>query len=121
MVHFNTKPGCTALELRPPPRVLPHPLARFIWAPLNQPELALSYSKDDPSFNLHAVNDNGIPPLRPLAVTASQQDSFRHSGKLSCNLHRKHDNPAMLAGSAVIDMGRLCPAFYPNVNLNLFD
>ncbi len=119
-VHSNTKPGCTVLELQPPPRVPPRPLARFIWDPFNRPELALSYSKDNPSFNIQVVNNNGIPPLRPSAVITSQWDSFGHGVKLSYNLHCQHDNPATLVGSAVIDMDGLCPAFNPNINSNLF-
>jgi hypothetical protein len=118
-VHSNTKPGCATLELRPPPWVPPRPLARFIWAPFNRPELSLSYSKDNPSFNIHTINNNRIPLLRPSAVTISQQDSFGHGVKLSYNLHCEHNNPAV-DGYAVIDVDRLCPAFNQKFNSNVF-
>jgi hypothetical protein len=37
------------------------------------------------------------------------------------NLHRKHNNPAVFVGSAVIDTNGLCPAFNRNMNSNLLE
>ncbi len=119
-VHSNTEPSCAVLALQPPPQVPSRPLTRFVWAPFNWPELAISYSKDDPSFNIHAVNDNGLPPLQALPATESQRVSFSHNMKVMYNLHCKHNNPAVFVGSTVIDTNGLCPAFNPNANLSLF-
>jgi hypothetical protein len=119
-VHFNTKPSCAALALQPPSQVPSWPLARFVWAPFYWPKLAFLYSKDDPSFNLHAFNDNRLPSLRALPTTESQCNSFSHNVKVIYNLHRKQDYPAVLVSFAVIDTDELCPAFNPNVNSNLF-
>jgi len=84
------------VQLRPPPQVPSRPLARFLWAPFNRPEMAVSYGKDDPSFNVHAVNDNGVPPLCASSPTDSQRVSVGPRVKLSYNLHRNRDNPAVV-------------------------
>ncbi len=116
-VHSNTKLSCAALALQPPPQVPSWPLAKFVWEPFNWPKLAVSYSKDDLFFNIHTVKDNGLPLLRALPTTESQHNSFSHNVKVMYNLHREHDNPAVLVGSAVIDTNGLCPVINPNVNL----
>jgi len=103
-VHSNSAPNCSLLELRPPPQVPSRPLARFLWAPFNRPEMAVSYGKDDPSFNVHAVNDNGVPPLRASSPSDSQRVSVGPRVKLSYNLHRDRDNPAVIVGSSVVDV-----------------
>jgi hypothetical protein len=89
-VHSNSEPNCSVFELGPPPQVPSRPIARFLWAPFNRPELAASYGKDDPSFNMHTVNNNGVPPL------------------------------AVVVGSFVVGVDGLCPQFNPNENVNLF-
>jgi hypothetical protein len=81
----------------------------------------ISYSKDDPSFNIQAVNDIGLPPLQASPASESQRDLFSHNVKVLYNLHCKHNNQSVLVGSAVIDTNGLCPAFNPNANLNLFE
>ena len=101
-VHSNSEPDCSLLELRPPPQVPSRPLARFLWAHFVRPESAVSYGKDDPSFNVHAVNDNGVPPLQASSPTDSQRVSVGPRVTLSYNLHRNWDNPAVLVGSSVV-------------------
>ncbi len=55
--------NCKPLELKTPPLQAPHPIAWFLWAPFNKPELAILYSQDNPSFYNHAVNDTALPPF----------------------------------------------------------
>ncbi len=69
---------------------------------------------------MHAVNDNGVPPLHASSPTDSQQVSVGPLVKLSYNLHRNWDNPAVVVGSSVVDVDGICPQFNPNENANLF-
>jgi hypothetical protein len=119
-VHSNTKPTCQAFELKTLPSIPFWPLARFIWAPFNTPEHTISYSKDDPSFNIHTVSNNGAPPLRSSMLTPNQHASIKSEINAGYSLHRANNNPNFLAGSAVIHLDGLCSAFDPSDNLNLF-
>jgi hypothetical protein len=58
-IHSNTEEGCKPIDLRVPPSGKARPISRYIWEPFNRPELAISYARSDPSFNMHAANDNG--------------------------------------------------------------
>jgi hypothetical protein len=118
-VCSNTEPTCQAFELKTMPSIPFLPLAHFIWAPFNTPEHTISYSKDDPSFNLHAVNDNSAPPLHASMPIPNQHASIEPGVNISYYLHRAQDNPNVLAGSLVTHQDSLCPTFDPTDNLNL--
>ena len=62
-VHSHTEEKCSSLQIITPPPIAPNCLSSYQWAPFNWPESAVSYSRDDRSFNNHAVNDSGVPPL----------------------------------------------------------
>ncbi len=62
-VYSNTEATCTPIEFKTPPACHPCWISHFLWAPFNRPEHALSYSRDNPSFGKHAVNDSGHPPF----------------------------------------------------------
>ncbi len=119
-VHSNTKSACPVFEVKTPPSIPFWPLACFIWVSFNTPENTVSYSKDDPSFNLHAVKDNGAPPLRANMPTPNQQASIKSGVNVSYYLHRANNNPKVLAGSTVIHLDGLCPVFDPTDNPNRF-
>ncbi len=119
-IHLNTKPKCEAFALHTPPLVLPKPLARFLWEPFNTPKHAISFSKDDPSFNLHAVNNNGAPRLLASLPTPAQIALLDAGSHIAYYLHQEQDNPNVLTGAAVMKPDRLCPPFDPADNLNLF-
>jgi hypothetical protein len=84
------------------------------------PKHTVSYAKDDKSFNLHAVNDNDVPHLHVSTPTPNQEASTTHGIKLGYYLHRACDNLHVLAGSSVVHLNGLCPAFNPTDNQNLF-
>jgi len=107
-------------KLRPPPQVKPNPIARYIWAPFSKPELAISYSKDDTYFNNHAVNDNGLQPLRASTPSDAQHASSDAGTRVKYYLHRHDDNPSTLVGSAIISDIDLYPPFNPITNTNVF-
>ena len=50
-VHSNTERDCTSLEFKMPPTHLSWRLGHYLWAPFNRPEMAVSYSMNDASFN----------------------------------------------------------------------
>jgi hypothetical protein len=119
-IHSNTEPDCKALVILTPPSIPTRPLACFIWALFNTPEHAVSYAKDYKSFNLQVINNNGVPHLRVSTPTSNQEASTTHVIKLGYYLHRHCNNPHVLAGSSVVRLDGLCPAFDPTDNQYLF-
>jgi hypothetical protein len=114
------EPTCQAFKLKTPPSISFWPLACFIWAPFNTPEHVISYSKDDPSLNIHAINNNGAPPLRASMPTPNQHASIKPGVNIGYYLYRAHNNPIILAGSTVTYQDGLCPTFDSTDNPNLF-
>ena len=108
------------IQNQAPPQIIPKPIARYIWAPFNKPELAISYSKDDTHFNMHAVNDNGLQPLRASTPSDAQHASSNAGTRVKYYLHCHDDNPSNLVGSAVFSDIDLCPPFNPITNTNGF-
>ncbi len=78
-VHSNTEPTCQAFKLKIPLYIPFWPLTCFIWAPFNTPKHTVSCFKDDPSNNIHAVNDNGAPPLTPACLPWISMHPSTHS------------------------------------------
>jgi hypothetical protein len=119
-VHLNTDKNCGPSEIRTPPQLPSRPITGYIWAPFNKPEHAVSYSKDDKSFNNHAVNENGLQPLRALIPSDAQHTAGADGVQVKYYLHRHDNNPANLVGSAVISIDRICLPFNPIANTNVF-
>jgi hypothetical protein len=119
-IHSNAETNCCALDIRTPPQIKPQPIAWYIWVPFNKPELALSYSKDNTSFNNHAVNNNGLQPLRASIPSDAQQALSDAGTRVKYYLHRHDDNPSNLVGSAVLSDVNLCPPFNLIANTNVF-
>jgi hypothetical protein len=119
-VHSNTELTCQAFELKTPLSIPFWPLARFIWALFSTPEHTISYLKNDPSFNLHVIINNGAPPLCTSVPTPNQHASIKSGVTVSYFLHRANNNLNILAGSAFIHLDGLCPTFDPTDNPNLF-
>jgi hypothetical protein len=119
-IHSNAEPDCRMFEIKTPPQIKPKPIARYIWAPFNKPELAISYSKDDKYFNNHAVNDNGLQPLRASTPSDAQHASSDAGTRVKYYLHRHDDNPSNLVGSAILSDIDLCPPFNPITNTTVF-
>jgi hypothetical protein len=119
-MHTNSKTNCKPIKLCSPPPIPTRPIARYIWAPLNMPEHAVSYGNGDPSFNLHAVNDTGLPPMKACPPSDTQQSLVTLGVRISYNLHRKHDNPSILPGISIVNVDGLCPEFDAHKNINLF-
>jgi hypothetical protein len=119
-VHSDTEEKCSPIEIITPPQLPPRPIARHIWALFNRPEHAVSYSKNDKSFNNHAVNDNCLQPLGASIPSDTQQTACPDGVRVDYYLHRHDNNPANLVGSAVICIDGLCPPFNPIANTNVF-
>jgi hypothetical protein len=119
-IHSNTEEGCHPINIKTPPSLVPYPIAQFMWALFNKPELAISYSKDDPLFNNHAVNNNGLAPLRATIPSNAQHVSAVPGFNILYHFHRHDDNPSNLVRSAVISADGICPAFQPIVKPNIF-
>ncbi len=119
-VHSNTDKNCGPLEIRTPPQLPSWSITRYIWAPFNKPEHTVSYYKDDKSFNNHAVNDNGLQPLRALIPSNAQHTAGANGVQVNYYLHCHNDNPVNLVGSAVISVDGICPPVNPIANTNVF-
>jgi hypothetical protein len=119
-VHSNTEEGCKPTKLKTTPLLAPWPITQHLWAPFNKPELTVSYSKDDSSFNSHALNDVGLLPLKVTIPSDAQRTSVDPSNNIMYHFHRNDDNPTNLVGSAVVGVDGICPAFLPIANTNIF-
>ena len=117
IIGVHSSPNQHAKHLSSNTAVYPYSASgMLVWAPFNTPEHVVSYSKDDPSFNLHAFNNNSAPPLRTSMPTPNQHASIKSGVNVGYYLHRANDNPTVLAGSTVIHLDGLCPAFDPTDN-----
>ncbi len=119
VVHSNTEENCCVFEIHTPPQLPTQPIAWCIWAPFNKPEFAVSCSKDDKSFNNHAVNDNGLQPLQASIPSNAQHAAGVNGVQVKYFFHCHDDNPANLVGSAVVSVNGLCPPFNPIANTNV--
>jgi hypothetical protein len=119
-MHTNSKTDCKPVELRSLLPAPSQPIACYIWAPFNTPEHAVSYGDGDPSFNLHAVNDTGLPPMKACPPYDAQGSLVPSGVRISYNLHHKHDNPSILPGASIVNVDGVCPEFDAHENTNLF-
>ena len=119
-IHSNTERNCATLEFKMPPTHLSRRLGRYLWAPFNHLEMAVSYSMSDPSFYNHAINDSSLPPLSAMAPLPSQLASVPPGVNVLYFLHRPDHNPSSVVGLSVISVDGLCPPFVPDETPNLF-
>jgi hypothetical protein len=84
------------------------------------PKHAVSYGSSNPLFNLHAVNDTGLPPMKACPPSNAQQPLVPSGIQISYNLHCKHDNLSILPGASVVNVDGLRPEFDAHENINLF-
>ena len=69
---------------------------------------------------MHAVNNNGLQPLRASTPSDAQHASSDAGTRVKYYLHRHNDNPSNLVGSAIFSDIDLCPPFNPITNTNGF-
>jgi len=119
-VHSNTEAQCIHIAIKTPPTCASLCIGQFLWAPFNRPEYAILYSRDNPSFNKHAVNDSGLPPLRISDPTDGQLASSAASIEVKYFVHLPDFNPSIVVGLAVVCSDGLSPPFAPDKNSNLF-
>jgi hypothetical protein len=80
----------------------------------------LLYSRDNKSFNNHAFNDSGLPPLVASNPPDSHNAAAGNGVSIKYSLHRIDANPTIKPGSYVVSSDGLCPRFEPCDNSNLF-
>jgi hypothetical protein len=119
-VHSHTEEKCTPMVVVAPPPTPTNRLSSYLWAPFNWPEIALSYSREDKSFNNHAFNDCRLPPLIASDLPSSPNAAAGNGVSLKYCLHRIDANPTIQPGSYVVVTEGLCPRFEPCNNSNLF-
>ncbi len=114
-VHDSTQSWTEPISFWIPPSPTPLPLAPYIWEPFNKPEYSVSFAKDDDSFATDA--NHGIMATVPTSlVLASLPDGVQPL----YYLHLRDSNTATLAGTAVMSLDSLCPAFDGSPNTSLF-
>ena len=69
---------------------------------------------------MHAVNDNGLPPMMATCVMKAQQSSMESGIRPLYFLHRQGDTPNNLSGSLVVHTDSWAPAFSPVSTPNIF-
>ena len=112
-VHSHTEEKCSPLQIITPPPVQPNRLSSYQWAPFNRPESAVSFSRDDASFNHHAFNDSGLPPLVASDPPASLDATSANGVIIKYCLHLPDKDPRIKPGSYVVGTDGLCPRFEP--------
>jgi hypothetical protein len=119
-VHSHTEEKCSSLQIITPPSIPPNRLSSYQWAPFNRPKSVVSYSRDDASFNNHAINDSGLPLLvasdPPNLCDVASGDGII----VKYCLHRPNSDLCIKPGSYVVETDCLCPRFEPCDNSNLF-
>jgi hypothetical protein len=118
-VHLHTEEKCTPMVVIALPPTPTNHLSSYLWAPFNRPEIALSYSCDDKSFNNHALNDCGLAPLIASDPPSSPNAAAGNGISLKYCLHHIDANPTIKPGSYVVGTEGLCPRFEPCNNSNL--
>ena len=108
------------MEFKTPPTHTSWRLGCYQWASFNCPKIVVSYSKDDPSFNNHAVNDSGLPPLFASVPSQAQLASVPSGVNVLYYLHWPNHNPSSIVGLSVISVDGICPPFIPDETPNLF-
>jgi hypothetical protein len=119
-VHSHTEEKCSSLQIITPPPIPPNCLSSYQWAPFNRPKSAVSYSRDDASFNNHPVNDSGVPPLVASDPPTSRDVASDAGIIIKYCLHPPNADPRIKPGSYVVSTDGLCPCFEPCDNSNLF-
>jgi hypothetical protein len=98
--------------LKHPPPVPPHPLGEFVWKPFNWKEHAISLAPNNANF-----------VKQDTQLKASTQSSNPTKVKVDVVLYTIHPpdtNELVTAGSEVISLDGLCPAFNACPNPNIF-
>ncbi len=119
-VHSHTEEKCLPQVIISLPPISPNQLSSYQWAPFNWPESALSYSRDDKSFNNHAFNDSGLPPLVASNPPDSHNAAAGNGISIKYCLHCINANPTIKPGPYIVSTDGLCPCFEPCDNSNLF-
>ncbi len=119
-VHSHTEEKCSSLQIITPPSIPPNRLSSYQWPPFNWPKSTASYSRDDASFNNHAVNDSGLPPLVASDPPNSCDIASGNGSIVKYCLHRPDSDPCIKLRSYVVGTDSLCPRFEPCDNSNLF-
>jgi hypothetical protein len=119
-VHLHTEEKCTPMVVVAPSPTPTNRLSSYLWALFNQPEITLSYSRDNKSFNNHAFNNCGLPPLVASDPPSSPNTAAGNGVSLNYCLHHINANPPIEPGSYIVGTEGLCPRFKPCDNSNLF-
>jgi hypothetical protein len=119
-VHSHMEEKCTPMVVVAPPLTSTNHLSSYLWALFNRPEITLSYSRDNESFNNHAFNNCRLPPLIASDPPSSPNAAAGNGVSLKYCLHCIEANPTIQPGSYIVGTEGLCPRFEPCDNSNLF-
>jgi hypothetical protein len=111
-VHSSSALMVDPLLLQWPPPVPPRPPGEFLWEHFNQPEHAISLTRNDADFG---KQENPLTASSPV----STQDNTT-SIIIKYFLHRPNYDSSILVGLEVISADGLCPGFNACPNLNNF-
>jgi hypothetical protein len=111
VVHSSCASNIEPISLKTPPSVHPRPIGSFIWEPFNRIKHSLS-----PGHNDDESNATKMIAAIPKPITGQQSRGVA----VKYHLHRADSDATILAGSAVLLTGGLCPPFESCPNRNLF-
>ena len=119
-VHSATDSDVKPLELKTPPAIVAPKLAHFLWAPFNRKEFALSFGRDDPSFNKDSLPNSSSLPLVASTPKSDVIDNKPAKVSILYNLHPSDSEASVCSGSSVFSLDSFCPAFDSAPNSNIF-
>ena len=119
-VHSHTEEKCSSLQIITPPPIPPNCLSSYQWAPFNRPKSAVSYSCNNTSFNNHAVNNSGVPPLATSDPPTLRDMASDNGIIIKYCLHPPNADLRIKPGSYIVGTNGLRPCFEPCDNSNLF-
>jgi hypothetical protein len=111
-IHSYSASMVNLLLLKRPPLVLTHPIGKFIWEPFNRPKHAILFARNDTNFD---KQDTGLK-VSTLKLTPNTDRGVI----ITYHIHCPDSDDTVLAGSEVVSVNGLYPAFNACPNLNIF-
>jgi hypothetical protein len=116
-VHTETDSAVEPILIPAPPPRSPTPLSRYLWAPFNKLQYAVSFSPSSDKFN----DVDSFTQMSKSVPKPGDTPSHDHHPHIEYCLHAKDADPSIQYGSEVMSVHHLCPPFNSVRNQNLFN
>lgn len=115
-VHSETDSTVSPINIPTPPPTTPAPIQRYLWAPFNKMEYAVSLSPSSDRFN----NDDSFTKMTQSEPKAPPSSSHSSYPRVLYCLHNTGTDESIQSGSQVYSVHNVCPPFNSTPNENIF-